>query len=202
MTEGIITKFCGKCKENLPASAFYKDKSKWDGLASQCKACRKAYKEANREEIAEYDKAYYEANHEKRKEQKRANYWVNREREKERSRTYRKANPEIRKAANHRHRARKRNAAGTHNSAQAQARFAVHGDSCIYCASTQDLQVEHLKPLNKGGSNWAANLEPACKSCNISKQDKWGADLLRWVEENCTVERTKKILGFVLDKAE
>lgn len=183
MTGDIIAKFCPKCGENLPASAFYKDKSRRDGLQSRCRVCQKAWHEAN----PGYKRAWLESNQEKDRAYQK---------------TYRKANPEVYKAANHRRRARELNAEGDHNSAQATARTAVHGDSCIYCASTKDLHLDHIKPLSKGGSNWAANLAPACATCNKSKNDKWGEDLLRWVEQNCTVERTRKILGFVLHTAE
>ena len=213
MTDGIITKTCAKCKENLPTSEFYKDKCKRDGLMGKCKACRKsyqkAYREANPEKVAEYQKAYREANPEKVAECKRAWREANpeyqeawREANPEKiagyEKAYREANPEVYKAANHRRRARKRNAEGTHSAAQIRARVAVYGDLCIYCASTKDLHIDHIKPLSKGGSNWPANLAPACAKCNLSKQDKWGSDLLRWIKQNCTVERTSRILSTLL----
>jgi len=132
----------------------------------------------------------------------KANYAANREERREKQKVYQKANPEVCKAAKTRRRARKRNAEGDHNAAQAQARFAVHGDSCIYCASPNDLHLDHIKPLNNGGSNWPSNLAPACAKCNQSKSDKWGEDLLRWVERNCTVARTRKILEIVLHNPE
>lgn len=33
--------FCYKCQQTLPAAAMIKDKSKWNGLSSMCKQCRK-----------------------------------------------------------------------------------------------------------------------------------------------------------------
>jgi len=163
---------------------------------------QKTYREANPEKIAEYRRAYRKANREKIAEYQRVYNKANREKVVGWQKVYQKANPEVRKAADHRRRARKRNAEGDHNSAQIRARFAVHGDSCIYCASTQDLHIDHIKPLSKGGSNWPANLAPACATCNRSKNDKWGADLLRWIEQNCEVASTKKIFEKVLHKAE
>jgi hypothetical protein len=32
---------------------------------------------------------------------------------------------------------------------------------------------DHVKPLARGGSNWPANLRPACKSCNSRKGARW-----------------------------
>ena len=44
---------------------FSKNRSRKDGYHDQCKDCVKAYKETNKEKLAEYFKAYYEANKEK-----------------------------------------------------------------------------------------------------------------------------------------
>lgn len=172
MTDGIITKSCSKCNRNLPTSGFSKKRSAKDGLQAKCKDCDRARLEAWREANPERVRAQVKA--------------------------WREANPEKRRAQKHSRRACKRNAEGTHNSAQIRARTAVHGGSCIYCASNQDLHLDHIKPLSRGGSNWPSNLAPACATCNISKGAKWGADLLGWIEQNCTVERTRKILSTLL----
>lgn len=46
-------KWCPTCKTEKHESEFARDKSKRDGLGSQCKACKRAYREANRENAAE-----------------------------------------------------------------------------------------------------------------------------------------------------
>ena len=51
----------------------------------------KAYREANREKIAEYGRAYYEANKEKRKARSKAYYETNKEEVLVKSKVYRKA---------------------------------------------------------------------------------------------------------------
>ncbi|NEQ63032.1 MAG: HNH endonuclease [Moorea sp. SIO4A1] len=41
---------------------------------------------------------------------------------------------------------------------------------CAYCGTTgTQLEIEHIKPLSKGGSNRVSNLAIACHSCNQSK---------------------------------
>jgi 5-methylcytosine-specific restriction endonuclease McrA len=41
---------------------------------------------------------------------------------------------------------------------------------CRYCGSTEEITVEHITPLIRGGSHTIDNLGPACRSCNSSKQ--------------------------------
>lgn len=38
------TKYCNKCSQHLPLSAFNKNKAKKDGLASSCRECQKVVK--------------------------------------------------------------------------------------------------------------------------------------------------------------
>lgn len=82
-------KTCTKCGVY---GAHYKNKTTRDGLATQCKACRSAYKKANKEWLSANRKAYNEAN----KERIKAYYEAN----KERIKTHYKANKERRNAYN------------------------------------------------------------------------------------------------------
>ena len=43
---------------------------------------------------------------------------------------------------------------------------------CAYCWQQKPLTVDHVIPLSKGGMHTKANIVPACRSCNCSKQDK------------------------------
>lgn len=47
------------------------------------------------------------------------------------------------------------------------------GPLCSKCGSSDDLSVDHIQPLSKGGSDELENLQILCLSCNISKGDKW-----------------------------
>ncbi len=38
--------------------------------------------------------------------------------------------------------------------------------------SAKDLQVDHIQPLAKGGSNDFSNLQTLCSRCNLQKSDK------------------------------
>lgn len=42
--------------------------------------------------------------------------------------------------------------------------------SCAYCgAAGVSLELDHVLPISRGGSNHSLNLVPACKPCNCSK---------------------------------
>jgi 5-methylcytosine-specific restriction endonuclease McrA len=49
-------------------------------------------------------------------------------------------------------------------------------DPCTFCGSTENITIEHLTPLIKGGTNVKENLAAACKSCNSRKQDRTEAE--------------------------
>jgi 5-methylcytosine-specific restriction endonuclease McrA len=76
--------------------------------------------------------------------------------------------------------ARKIGAAGTCSEEQAAARWAMYGGRCWMCGATAT-DDDHVKPLStrrmppgsQGGSNWPANIRPACGPCNSRKHDRW-----------------------------
>ena len=47
--------------------------------------------------------------------------------------------------------------------------FERDGYQCVYCGSTDNLTLDHVVPVIRGGSNEPDNLACACKSCNSSK---------------------------------
>lgn len=49
---------------------------------------------------------------------------------------------------------------------------AAYGHRCAYCRGRRKLTQDHLLPLSKGGGHTAANIVPACKSCNSAKGDR------------------------------
>lgn len=50
-----------------------------------------------------------------------------------------------------------------------------YGWRCAYCRqslSMATVEIDHVKPVSRGGSGWPANLVPACRSCNAKKNKR------------------------------
>jgi 5-methylcytosine-specific restriction endonuclease McrA len=48
------------------------------------------------------------------------------------------------------------------------------GRQCAYCgAKDVPLQVEHIHPRAKGGSNSITNLTVSCEKCNTVREESW-----------------------------
>lgn len=60
---------------------------------------------------------------------------------------------------------------------QIKRRFSQFGDVCAYCGCTDDLQIEHVMPISKGGAHVIENIVPACRECNAAKRDH---DVEQW----------------------
>lgn len=43
--------------------------------------------------------------------------------------------------------------------------------ACLRCRSIENLTLDHIIPINKGGENKLGNLQLLCKSCNSKKRD-------------------------------
>lgn len=110
-------------------------------------------------------------------------------------RNYRLANPEKIRAKQLRHRAlhparyreyarigdrnrraRERDAQGRATADQQRARWDYFGGLCWMCGGAASV-LDHVKPLAKNGTGWAANLRPACNRCNQKKRARWPVPL-------------------------
>lgn len=82
-----------------------------------------------------------------------------------------------------RRRKKKRNSKQKHErSATYRADFFRHNKGvaglyfCMYCGKPllkKWVEVDHIKPIAKGGSNHHSNLGASCRKCNRSKSDKY-----------------------------
>jgi 5-methylcytosine-specific restriction endonuclease McrA len=54
---------------------------------------------------------------------------------------------------------------------RARTAMLAAGLPCWYCGRRADT-VDHVQPVSRGGTNAAANLRPACRSCNSRRGNR------------------------------
>lgn len=188
-------KTCSRCKIHKALEDFYRRPASKDGLMSHCKLCDKErqrrFNAANPGKAAKRQQRWREENPEARRKQTQRHYAKNAPKRmqewNERSRLYRKMHPEKARAAvrrwaeynpdkvrtkNRRRRARKAGAS-IGDSAEIVSREAkIRTEACAHCGTEDNIHVDHIWPLSKGGAHAAFNLQPLCASCNSKKGAK------------------------------
>jgi 5-methylcytosine-specific restriction endonuclease McrA len=190
------TRTCTKCNQCKPLAEFYRDKRARGGYRADCKACRiaqqTAYAVANRESVTAYQASYREQH--RREAVTTARRWKlehpdrfrdlmeqyravpeNQQLARARAKAFRVANPDRRSDYHHRRRVQKLAGplGGLIAPAALWAKFAYWGNRCWMCGTTEDLTIDHVKPLSKGGLHILANIRPACSRCNTRKRARW-----------------------------
>lgn len=173
---------CYRCGRTLSVEMFHKSAEKSDGLQTMCKECKTGH---IAERVADgYWKSRYWAND--LAAVARARYAtdpVYRSRRRELNRLahsmhgaewYRRDIANSRRKKRHLQmvrKARQRGAAGSCSRAAFDARWAYYGGRCWMCGE-EATAMDHVIALARGGSNWPANLRPACVACNSRKRDR------------------------------
>lgn len=81
--------------------------------------------------------------------------------------------PEYIRRAKHLRRTRIAENGGTYTLDEWTELCASYGNKCLCCGTvTEQLAVDHVIPIIKGGSSDISNLQPLCLSCNSSKSSK------------------------------
>lgn len=127
----------------------------------------KAYREANKSEYARRSKEWQQANPERVRVKTQRWQSAN----PDAVRRWQKANPAATRAIKQRRRAKEREAEGTHTAADILRIGDAQKWRCHWCAKPtgKAYEVDHIKPLSRGGSNWPRNLCIACVPCNRRK---------------------------------
>jgi len=170
----------------------------------RCDVCRAANREysaahyrANKEKIAARQAEYRVATRAKRLAQQAEYRAVNRAEIAGRKIKWRAANkdkvaaynaeylvenPDMYRAARLRRRARKAdNGVWEILSGEWERVVARYRGCCAYCGVEDDnLEMDHVVPVAKGGGHRIGNFVPACRSCNSSKNDKFLSEWKLW----------------------
>lgn len=185
------TKRCPTCGEVKPAEAFGTlIRSGRTYLRSRCRPCaataRRDYYARNRELEKARHYAWTTANREHLRQYSRRRYQANPESVIQAVRAYeqrlRAERPEfyraMRREVDRRRRLRKRGTQVAYfTRAQLIARLSMI-PGCWLCGGPKQ-EIDHVKPLAKGGAHVLANLRPICLPCNRRKSDKWPLPSLR-----------------------
>jgi 5-methylcytosine-specific restriction endonuclease McrA len=181
---------CARCDVSKPLElmVFNKTLGSYQNL---CKGCKRVYdreyRERNRERLNAYDKERHAANPEYRRSQARQWAKDNKERHNENTKRWSDANRDKQHAAekawrqkhphkqrekNHRRKARLYEGGGTYDHSSWLMLLERCGNQCLRCGSRDNITIDHVVPLARGGANLISNLQPLCKPCNSGKGAK------------------------------
>lgn len=189
-----MTKTCNKCKMNKPIDDFSINKrNKTDGRQPKCKACNSQYYAERSESINKRVSEHYHNNHEriliervelrkrpdakaKKAEQDRKYYLLNKSQVQKRYRQWAKENREWLSAYHSAWEPKRRfliekNGNNSLTKAEVRELFMSH-PYCEYCGSVENLSLDHIIPITRGGQHCLENVTVACMTCNTSKNNK------------------------------
>ena len=163
-------KACRKCDVGLTVENWYPSYAKT--YNDICKECAKAYARRYNAEHKEWKAAYGRQHYLENKGRYKARARRRREEKPEEcrkaDRRWREENPEKKRENGRRYDARKLNATiGEVDYVAIHERDKV----CVYCGADEDLTIDHVVALTRGGPHCQENLVVACRSCNSSKND-------------------------------
>ncbi len=144
--------------------------------AEKRKPIKRAAYRRDHEKLRAKARAYYSRNSEKLRANARAYYSKNSEKVKANSRIYSRTHPEVNRARDQNRRARLLQAFV--ESVNPKELYGMTIGACGICGKVlkyEDMSIDHIVPLSKGGKHSYANTQPAHLKCNIKK----GARLLR-----------------------
>ncbi len=191
---------CPKCDKTKTLEEFTKNKSCLNGRERKCKECtnRNSWAKKHPKENKEYKDKWHEANKEKTQAQWKERYQsdplkyikyqeeyrkdpINLAKVKIRQSNYLKDNPEISCAARHKRREMAVKNGNNTLTWRHMQEIKAENPTCKACGSSEDISVDHILPLDRGGQNCKENCTVLCRSCNSSKHAKTYEEWRDWL---------------------
>lgn len=174
-----------------PLASFNKV-GKGDNQRPDCSSCQKAYNKEWRKANPRYNSQYYENNkdaqalktalwREANPEYGKTWYADNKEAHRKLVKAWEKKNPEKLRSLRARWAAKRRTLEATIEPMSKDAwkyLTETFGEYCLVpgCGVIDQLEIDHVVPLSRGGSNDLDNLQILCKSHNASKSNRHSTD--------------------------
>ena len=209
-------KVCNKCKELKPkTNEYFAFKNKAKGiLKNECKMCEKEYRKNNKEKLKEYFKEYYKNNKDKIKKNTKEYQENNKEKVREYKKEYRsrdktknmmkeylkeyqKNNKDKMIFYSSQRRVLRAGNGGSYTQEQYREMLEYFEYKCAYTGESieDNLHIDHIIPVSKGGTSYIWNLIPVTPSANMSKSNKNIEDWYR-EQEYFSEDRLNKIYEY------
>lgn len=158
----VSDKSCAECR-NISRKAYRKKRP------DKRRESNKKYTLRHPERIASKNRNWQRINRDKKRALDAARRRTNPDVYRLRRIRWKKANPDAVRTEKRLRRGRKSGAAGFHKAIDTSLILAAQGGGCAYCGVSNNLHLDHMIPLVRGGSNWPWNLQWLCGFHNLSK---------------------------------
>lgn len=196
----MSAKTCNVCQTIKPLDNYGKRASTKDGLSATCKDCLNARHRARRlikrDQILAIERRYKAKVRDepwlkqKTRERNQRLYYADVEASRAYYRDLRAKNKDSVAAANRKQRAKRKNAEVFAVSKKELNR--IYASPCVFCGATENITLDHVIPLSRGGRHSVGNLQALCFSCNHRKHAKF---MMEWriAESRSPVELVRHI---------
>jgi 5-methylcytosine-specific restriction endonuclease McrA len=156
------------------------DKTRYQANKEQIAAQKKAYRQANKEKLSAKKKEYYQSNKEKRDAYNKSYKQANPEKIAGYDKKYNQANPEVKRRADHKRRALKKQVGGQLSKGITEKLMKLQRGKCAVCNTSvkNGHHLDHILPIALGGVNEDSNIQILCPTCNRSKGAKHPQDFM------------------------
>jgi len=165
------SKVCRVCGEDKPLEAFSPRRANSDGFETRCRLCYAAYRKEylkknpdvaakRRADSRERGRAKRSTPEGRKSVAEATKRW--REKNRDRARALGRAQYGKREAL--------KKGASSHSVSTHEAKRIIESP-CANCGATENIQIDHIIPLSRGGSHSIGNLQPLCAYCNITKHN-------------------------------
>ncbi|MDQ0793584.1 HNH endonuclease [Streptomyces sp. B1I3] len=152
-------KHCKKGDHEAPEEAFNRSKKAKDGLQSYCRACQKGVHK-------DYWPGYYQENQEQRVDN---------------TVQWKKDNPDkVSAYSKKRYETIKAQTPWPVLTDYKEVVFGFYGERCMKCGSEEELTIDHITPIAKGGEHGIWNMQVLCHGCNNKKRELSEEDHRPW----------------------